>query len=171
MPEVVDPPVFGPPILDPPISDPLDSGEFQQAWIAFIKSVNRVIAQKAEQPNRSYVKDNYLDFANSTAEILLQPNYSYEIARSWSELRKNDQTNAGAQLLLEEVRNYPILAETVLQNSYTDAPRVNAPYKLKDALSIAKTIIKSITELLNLSAWGKLFIKLYGEAIDIFKGA
>ena len=153
-----------------PIQDPLDSETFQQAWVAFVKAVERVRAQKALQPNRQYVQENYSTFANNTAKILIEDEYSSEITSNWSDLASDDRERRGAELLLEEIRNYPTLAETVLQKSQTETTPGKSSYSLKDALSIAKTIIDSIVELLNLSAWGKLFIKLYGEAIDIFKG-
>lgn len=41
---------------------------------------------------------------------------------------------------------------------------------LKDGLGIGKTIIDSIKELAGLSKYGKMGLKIYSEAIDIFKG-
>ena len=143
---------------------------FQDAWIKFANATNKIIDQKRRQPGRGYVGDNYWAFATDTLKVITQEEYSREIAEAWSALYEGTRTRQGAELLLSEVSNFPPLAEGILGGSKKKKDDVKKPYKLKDGLGIAKTIIESLKDLLNLSERGKLFLNLYGEAIDIFKG-
>ena len=147
-----------------------DDRQYQQVWVDFVNSVQMVIDQKSRQSGRAYLRKYYYPFAEKTRDIVREERFAQEVAAKWLESANNMDRQHGADLLFIEVKAYPELVKDLLNVKKSNGKEEKKKNKWKDALRIAKTILESLKDLLNLSEWGKIAFKFYLEGIDIFKG-
>ena len=145
----------------PPSPTPLQP--IVPAWLGFTKSVSQLLVVRPDDRPL----DQYLEFRDEALSIVQGEEFLTELGQAWITFTDYPRTGVGKVLLLE-LNAFPRAMEVATTAAATETEKTGW---LKRLLGRAGTVAGSVDDVLaGLPDWAKAALKLFREAIDLFKG-
>lgn len=133
------------------------------AWLGFTQSVRQLLVVRPDDRPL----DQYLEFRDAALAIVQGEEFLKALGEVWIPFTDYPKTGIG-QVLLLELHAFPRAMEVAATGSVTETEKAGW---LKRLLGRAGTVAGSVDDVLaGLPDWARAALKLFREAIDLFKG-